>query len=61
MLERYLHPFEVGRGLQEQLRERLLNAILDGAMPPSEAMPSSRKLSELLKISRNTVVLVYEP
>jgi GntR family transcriptional regulator/MocR family aminotransferase len=60
MLERYLHPFETGRGLQEQLRERLLNAILDGAIPPNEAMPSSRKLSELLKVSRNTVVLVYE-
>lgn len=60
MLERYFHPFEAGRGLQEQLRERLLNAILDGAMPPSEAMPSSRKLSQLLKVSRNTVVLVYE-
>jgi GntR family transcriptional regulator/MocR family aminotransferase len=60
MLERYFGPFESGRGLQEQLRERLLNAILDGAIAPSEAMPSSRKLSEFLKVSRNTVVLVYE-
>lgn len=60
MLERYFHPFEAGRGLQEQLRERLLNAIFDGAMLPSEVMPSSRKLSKLLKVSRNTVVLVYE-
>ena len=60
MLERYFRPFETGRGLQEQLRESLVSAILDGAMPPSEPMPSSRKLCELLKVSRNTVVLVYE-
>ena len=60
MLERYFRPFEAGRGLQEQLRENLLSAILDGAMPPSEPMPSSRKLCELLRVSRNTVVLVYE-
>jgi len=60
MLERYFRPFEAGRGLQEQLRESLLSAILDGAMPPGEPMPSSRKLCELLNVSRNTVVLVYE-
>lgn len=60
MLERYFRPFETGRGLQEQLRESLVSAILDGAMLPSEPMPSSRKLCELLKVSRNTVVLVYE-
>ena len=60
MLERYFRPFEAGRGLQEQLRENLLSAILDGAMPPSEPMPSSRALCELLKVSRNTVVLVDE-
>ncbi|MFT3813607.1 MAG: PLP-dependent aminotransferase family protein [Acidovorax sp.] len=60
MLEPYLRPFEPGRGLQEQLRECLLNAVLDGALPPTEPLPSSRKLSQLLKVSRNTVVLVYE-
>lgn len=60
MLERYFRPFGADRGLQEQLRENLLQAILDGALPPDEALPSSRKLSNLLKISRNTVVLVYD-
>ena len=60
MLERYLRPFEAGRGLQEQLRENLLDAIIDGALSPTEALPSSRKLSTLLGVSRNTVVLVYE-
>ncbi len=60
MLERYLRPFESGRGLQDQLHEQLLSALLDGALLPTEPMPSSRHLSQLLKISRNTVVLVYE-
>ncbi|MDC8786749.1 MocR-like pyridoxine biosynthesis transcription factor PdxR [Roseateles koreensis] len=60
MLERYLRPFEAGRGLQAQLRENLLDALLDGALSPGEPMPSSRHLSQLLKVSRNTVVLVYE-
>lgn len=60
MLERYFRPFEADRGLQEQLRENLLEALLDGAVSPTDPMPSSRKLSELLKVSRNTVVLVYE-
>lgn len=60
MLEPYLRPFEPGRSLQEQLRECLLNAVLDGALLPTEPLPSSRKLSQLLKVSRNTVVLVYE-
>ncbi len=60
MLERYFRPFENGRSLQEQLRENLLQAILDGALPPGDALPSSRELSKLLKVSRNTVVLVYD-
>lgn len=60
MLERYFRPFEQGRSLQEQLRENLLQAILDGALPPGEALPSSRELSKLLAVSRNTVVLVYD-
>lgn len=60
MLERYLRPFDPQRGLQEQLREQLLNAILDGAVLPTEPMPSSRHLCQVLKVSRNTVVLVYE-
>nr|WP_280531434.1 GntR family transcriptional regulator [Pseudomonas oryzihabitans] len=55
--ERYFHPLDADRDLQEQLRERLLNALLDGAVPPSEALPSSRKLSRLMRMSRNTVVL----
>ncbi|OZI26852.1 GntR family transcriptional regulator [Bordetella genomosp. 9] len=53
-------PFDAARGLQEQLRERLLDAIFDGCFPAHEPMPSSRRLSQELGVSRNTVVLVYE-
>lgn len=60
MLERYFRPFEAGRSLQEQLRENLLDALLDGALAATEPLPSSRRLSALLRISRNTVVLVYD-
>lgn len=60
MLERYLRPFDSQRGLQEQLRENLVDALLDGAVTPTDPLPSSRALAALLKVSRNTVVLVYE-
>ncbi len=52
--------FDQQRGLQEQLRESLVSAILGGGFPPDEPLPSCRKLSQQLSISRNTVALVYE-
>jgi len=52
--------FDQQRGLQEQLRESLVSAILGGGFPPDEPLPSCRKLSQQLNISRNTVALVYE-
>lgn len=52
--------FETGRGLQEQLREALVSAILGGGFPAEEPLPSCRKLADQLRISRNTVNLVYE-
>ncbi|WP_025733480.1 PLP-dependent aminotransferase family protein [Carnimonas nigrificans] len=61
MLDHYFHlDFDVQRGLQEQLREALLDAIHTGTIPAEEALPSCRKLSIQLGISRNTVALVYE-
>ncbi|WP_108124524.1 PLP-dependent aminotransferase family protein [Saccharospirillum mangrovi] len=47
-------------GLQEQLREGLLEAIRVGSLPIDAPLPSCRKLSEQLGISRNTVAIVYE-
>ncbi|MCA1773264.1 MAG: PLP-dependent aminotransferase family protein [Halomonas sp.] len=46
--------------LQEQLREALLEAIRVGSLPDCDALPSCRKLSQQLGISRNTVAIVYE-
>jgi GntR family transcriptional regulator/MocR family aminotransferase len=45
--------------LQQQLRERIVAAILGGQLPPGRALPSSRKLAAQLGIGRNTVMLAY--
>ncbi|ACS83844.1 MocR-like pyridoxine biosynthesis transcription factor PdxR [Musicola paradisiaca] len=61
MIEHCLHiDFVAHRSLQEQLRETLITSILSGVFPVDEALPSCRKLSCQLNISRNTVALVYE-
>lgn len=52
--------FVVNRSLQEQLREKLIAAILAGIFLPDKPLPSCRKLASQLAISRNTVALVYE-
>lgn len=46
-------------GLQHQIRQKLVEAILSGAMPAGERIISSRKLSKKLQVARNTVVLAY--
>lgn len=38
----------------------LVAAILDGKLSPGSALPSYRKMSKILEVSRNTVVLVYQ-
>jgi GntR family transcriptional regulator/MocR family aminotransferase len=61
MIDHLYHlDFDHQRGLQEQLRESLVSAILGGGFPADEPLPSCRKLSQQLSISRNTVALVYE-
>ncbi|GAB7218332.1 MocR-like pyridoxine biosynthesis transcription factor PdxR [Vibrio comitans] len=52
--------FDSKRSLQEQVREYLVKGILEGVFSADEALPSCRKLSSQLKVSRNTVSLVYE-
>lgn len=49
-----------GATLQSQIREALVDAILDGQLVGNEPVPSSRKLSKSLGVSRNTVVLAYQ-
>lgn len=47
-------------GLQAQIREMLVSAILDGHIPVGVALPSTRVLASQLGVARNTVALAYE-
>jgi GntR family transcriptional regulator/MocR family aminotransferase len=47
-------------GLQTQIREMLVSAILDGHIPVGVALPSTRVLASQLGVARNTVALAYE-
>ena len=48
------------QSLQDQIRQMLVAAILDGQLPPNVALPSSRELADQLGVARNTVVLSYQ-
>ncbi len=48
------------KSLQAQIREFLVTAILEGHLKSGEKMPSTRRMSEQMSVSRNTVVLVYQ-
>jgi GntR family transcriptional regulator / MocR family aminotransferase len=47
-------------GLQGQIREMLVSAILDGQLQPDEPVPSSREMACQLGVGRITVVLAYQ-
>jgi GntR family transcriptional regulator/MocR family aminotransferase len=47
-------------GLRDQLRQKLVNAILGGTFSPNERLPSSRQLAGQLRIARNTVTAAYQ-
>lgn len=55
----HLSP-EADCSLQQQIREQISRAIIAGHIPPDVALPSTRKLAEMLGVSRNTVILAYE-
>lgn len=46
--------------LQAQIRQSVVEAILARAILPGDKLPSSRALSQQLKVSRNTVILAYQ-
>ncbi len=48
-----------GIGLQAQIREMLVSAILTRQILPGDALPSSRAMASMLQVSRNTVTLAY--
>ncbi|MDB4837185.1 PLP-dependent aminotransferase family protein [Marinomonas sp.] len=61
MLDLHFHiEFDPERTLQDQIREYLVNLILSARWPMDDPLPSSRKLSQQLGVSRNTIVLIYE-
>ena len=55
----YLDP-DSTLNLQNQIRRKLVDAIMIGTFPGGSRLPSSRKLAEQLGVARNTVVLAYE-
>ncbi|WP_196140210.1 PLP-dependent aminotransferase family protein [Aliikangiella sp. G2MR2-5] len=46
-------------GLQHQIRQKIVEAILSGIIPAGQRIMSSRKLAKQLNVARNTVVLAY--
>ncbi|MCC3731684.1 GntR family transcriptional regulator [Rouxiella badensis] len=46
--------------LQSKLREKISEAIACGDFEEGQTLPATRTMAEQLKISRNTVTLVYE-
>jgi GntR family transcriptional regulator/MocR family aminotransferase len=51
--------FTSDRSLQEQIREHVIESMKMG-LYSNNALPSCRKMASMLRVSRNTVVLVYE-
>ncbi len=61
MLERFFEkPLDPAHSLQQQIQERIVEAILAGTLTTYEPLPATRALSQSLGVSRNTVTLVYE-
>jgi GntR family transcriptional regulator/MocR family aminotransferase len=55
----YLDP-DSSLSLQNQIRQKLVDGILNGVFPPGMKLPSSRRLATQLEVARNTVVAAYQ-
>src|SRR5690349_3441594 len=53
-------PARDSRGLLRALHAELRAAILDGRLKPGLRLPSTRKLAEVYRLSRNTAVAAYD-
>jgi GntR family transcriptional regulator/MocR family aminotransferase len=51
---------KIGQTIHRQLYEQLKKGIYEGMLLPGDRMPSSREMSAELKISRNSVLQVFE-
>jgi GntR family transcriptional regulator/MocR family aminotransferase len=47
--------------LQNQIRQKLVDGMINGALPPGMKLGSSRKLARQLNVARNTVVAAVLP
>ena len=56
----FVVPEQPGLPLQGRLRLAIVQPILEGRLPAGAAMPSSRELSRLLGLSRNTATAAYQ-
>ena len=52
--------FSDDRPLYLQIRDYIKQMILQGLLSQGQKLPSTRELSSILKVSRNTVILAYE-
>lgn len=61
-MKEMLFPIErdEGRTLQSQIREELERAVASGRFMPGDPAPSTRRLSQSLGVSRNTVSIAYQ-
>ena len=59
-IEIALTPRPNGMPLQRWLYEEIRTAILSGRLMPGSRLPATRDLALRLKISRGTVLVVYE-
>ncbi len=55
----YLDP-DSPMNLQNQIRQKLVEGIINGVFAPGMKLPSSRKLAQQLAVARNTVVAAYQ-
>lgn len=55
----YIDP-EQPMNLRNQIRQKLVDGILNGSFAPGMKLPSSRKLAQQLDVARNTVVASYQ-
>jgi len=61
MISHLIHiNHQADESLQSQIRSKMVEGILVGSFPANSKLPSSRKLAKQLKVSRNTIVLVYQ-
>ena len=61
MLYQFIHiDSNDSRTLQDQIKSDIAKAIFAGFVPKQTSITSSRRLAEKLKVSRNTILRVYE-